>query len=465
VGDGKTYASPAAVPWANLAACDQVLIYYRSTPYKNIIYTYARGAPNKYITIRGVPGPNGERPIFDGNGAVEPTMPLNVNGGYARSGLIVIGFRTGNNTKPGYLHITGLTFRNVRPGYSNVTNTGASEAWVDFSPAIFAAPADRLAVTNCEFGNDALGVFVNSGGDEMVQSRGIFIANNYFHDNGVSGSYWVHNAYTEAIGTVYEYNYFGPLVAGAGGDGVKDRSAGIILRYNHFASGNYMISLRDPESNETWESAATDTRGDLLTKHAFVYGNSFLYGNANDVVVGHGDGSYGHPPDNRFGNLFFYSNQVISTVNWDGITSHAATLFQLLNTLKPTTVRAYNNLFYATSATVGGTPSPWALFTWQGPADFQGNWINNFINHASSAVDGNTSVGTAFDGSGLNGMSKQSGNPGFTNQAAGDYTLLKTSPFFGLNATLPTEVTVRGLIPAPTAQPVVLPFSGPAYGN
>jgi hypothetical protein len=62
-------------------------------------------------------------------------------------------------------------------------------------------------------------------------------------------------------------------------------------------------------------------------------------------------------------------------------------------------------------------------------------------------------------------MSKQSGNPGFTNQAAGDYTLLKTSPFFGLNATLPTEVTVRGLIPAPTAQPVVLPFSGPAYGN
>jgi len=463
VGDGQLALT--AVPWSSLVACDQVLINYRSTPYKSIIYFSARGAANKFITIRGVPGPNGERPILDGDGAVEPTLSLNPNGGYARSGLIVLGFRPGNNTKPGYLHITGLTFRNARPGYNIVTSSGGSAAWPAFSPGIFAAPADQMAITRCEFANNGLGLFVNSGGGETTQSRGLLIANNYFHDNGVSGNFSVHHAYTEAIGTIYEYNYFGPLVSGSGGDGVKDRSAGIILRYNHFAGGQYMISLRDPESNESYESAAADIQGDLLVNHAFIYGNRFLFGANSGVVVGHGDGSYGNRPDNRFGNLFFYNNQVVSSHNWDGLNNHAATLFQLLNTLQPTTVHAYNNLFYAGPATTGGLASPLALFTFQGPADFKSNWINSFINRSLDSANGSVAVGTAFDGSGLNGLAAQATSPGFTNAAGGDYTLLNSSPFFSLNATLPTEVTVRGLAPLANTQPVASPFAGPTYGN
>lgn len=455
VGDGQAYAELGAVPWGSLVACDQVLIHYRSTPYRSIVYLPVRGAANRFITIRGVLGPNGERPIIDGDGAVDPASSgLNPNGGYTRGGLFVMGLAAGNNRKSGYLHITGLAFRNARPNY-NISAGGSSVAWGTFTSAIYAAPVEQMAVTNCEFSNNSMGIFVNSTNGESAQSRGLLIANNYFHDNGISGNFSVHHSYTEAIGSVYEYNYFGPMVSGSGGDGVKERSAGVIFRYNHFAGGTYMISLRDPESNEEYESAATDTQGDLLIKHAFVYKNRFVSGPATSVVVGHGDGTFGRGAGNRFGNLFFYGNEVVSRHDWDGLTNHAAPLFQLLNTDTVTTVRAYNNLFYATSATTGGTPSPLALFAGQGLADFQSNWINNFINNS----------GSGFNGTGLNGLVNQATSPGITNLTGGDYTLLSTSPYFSLNATLPTEVTVRGLAPQGSTMPVATPFTGPSYGS
>src|SRR5690606_25754980 len=110
---------------------------------------------------------------------------------------------------------------------------------------------------------------------EAGQSRWLQISRNYFHGNGVSGDASMHNAYTEAIGTVYEYNYFGQPVNGTAGDNIKDRSAGIVVRYNYLEGGTYAISLRDPESNGAHEHAAVDSLGDKLTKHAFVYGNLF----------------------------------------------------------------------------------------------------------------------------------------------------------------------------------------------
>ena len=69
VGPGKTYANIGDVPLESLTAGDTVLIYYRATPYQEKFVIAAVGTPSAPVTIRGVLGPNGERPILDGNGA------------------------------------------------------------------------------------------------------------------------------------------------------------------------------------------------------------------------------------------------------------------------------------------------------------------------------------------------------------------------------------------------------------
>ncbi len=57
------------MPWESLTAGDTVLIYYRATPYKEKCVICRVGTPAAPITVRGVLGPNGERPVIDGNGA------------------------------------------------------------------------------------------------------------------------------------------------------------------------------------------------------------------------------------------------------------------------------------------------------------------------------------------------------------------------------------------------------------
>ena len=248
-------------------------------------------------------------------------------------------------------------------------------------------------------------MFANSGGGVYMQNYGLTIAYNYFHGNGVSGKASEHNAYTEGIGTIYEYNYFGAPVTGTGGDNIKERSAGVIFRYNYIEDGVNLISLRDPESNADYEAAAVDAQGEIMASKAFVYSNIFVARNPTiyseaPIIVAHGDGPYGTGKQVRYGSLYFYSNRVISTL--DKSTQLAATpLFDFLNTRATTTVVARNNLFYAANKTTNGTAAPFALYYWQGLADWSANWINKFQNVYASAADGGLAAGTKFDGSGL----------------------------------------------------------------
>ena len=293
------------MPWQNLVACDQVLINYRTQPYNDILMIGARGASNKWIVIRGVPGPNGERPVFDGNNAVSPTdkgINQYVDGG----GMFIISKPTGgtfnypSGYKPGYLHITGFKFQNVRPPAQFTPAAGGTpRAWDPFVAAIFAVPFENLSITDNEFTANSLGLFVNSSNDALSQSYFLTVARNYFHDNGIANQARYHNAYTEAVGTIYEYNYFGPPVVGTAGDNIKERSAGLVMRYNYVEDGVNLLSIRDPESNWQYEAAHVDAFGERLVVKAFIYSNILVaktptvYGEAS-IIVGHGDGTVLH---------------------------------------------------------------------------------------------------------------------------------------------------------------------------
>lgn len=477
VGPGKTYAEPDDVPWLTLLPGDVVKIYHRPAPYKRIIFVGVRGAWDKWITIEGVPGANGERPVFDGDGAVlrtDAATHMGYNTQYlTNTAMFVIAKPQGvgvvSGYKPGYLHITGIEFRNCKEGYNFTSYTGTQTAWVDFVAGIYAVPVEHLAITNCKFENNSLGVFINSLNQEASQSRWMLLRNNYFKGNGLTGEAHVHNAYTEGVGIIYEYNYFDSPVTGTAGDNIKERSAGNIFRYNFIRNGTNLISLRDPQSNGAHEDSQLDTSGKKLSHLSFIYGNIFMvdlghfYG-MQDIVVAHGDGSFGDGAQYRRGDVYFYRNRVICNMDYTAYNAESIPIFCPINTVSPTTFHAYNNLFYGKGKTQGSNPPSWAIFGYQGVADFKQNWISSFINAAWSASNGGLAVGTLYNGSGLNGLTSSASDPGFTAFAAGDFSFTAGSPWNSLAETYPADVITRGL--TPVAEPVYYPFNQrPAPSN
>jgi hypothetical protein len=464
VGPGKPLPTPGLVPWQTLGPCDQVLIYPRPIPYSDVIFIGARGEKDRVITIRGVPGPNGERPIFDGRGALIPSytglMPI-----YNGMGMVVIGrpLSAPYGYKPAHIHIDGLSFRNVRPPATLIGADGSKSTWSKFVSAVYVNPAENLSITRCEFFDNSQGLFVNSLNDEAGQSRNLLVSGNHFRGNGVVGDASLHNAYTETIGAIYEYNYFGPPVAGTAGDNIKERSAGVVFRYNYIEGGVHSISLRDPQSNGAFEAAARDTQGELLTQNAFVYGNLFMMRAGDEqewgMLIGHGDGlAYGDGKQWRQGKLQFYGNTVIAQYNWKRYKHEMAVLFQLINERSPVTVQAVNNVFYTLARSKGQQPVPFVLFLYQGKADFAGNWTNKFLPTPPGAKrSGGLFVGDIFNSEGLGGL-RESAAPAtlFVDPALDDWRPGPGWPRSVLTAPWPAEAVQRGLVP--NDEPVRKPF-------
>lgn len=102
-------------------------------------------------------------------------------------------------------------------------------------------------------------------------TQDILIEKNYIYDNDIIGSNYEHNTYTAAIGITYQYNHMGRLREGAGGNNLKNRSAGLTVRYNWIEDGNRQLGLVDAEdSTHLVNHPSYDT--------AHVYGNVLLEG-------------------------------------------------------------------------------------------------------------------------------------------------------------------------------------------
>lgn len=486
VGPDQPYANPRDVPWLDLLPCDEVLIHYRPQPYTDMVFVASRGAPRKWITIRGVPGPRGERPVFSGVHAVMPAA-TGANRWTQSAALLTVArpdpgvAPVGAYYKPGFLHITGLTFRGARAPAPITDIQGKPAVWGEFAAGISATGVEHLAVTDCEFDSNGLGLFVNSTNGETMQSRDLLVAHNYFHDNGVVNQASQHNAYTEAIGTVYEYNYFGAPIRGMGGDNIKERSAGIVFRYNYVQDGTFLLGLQDPDSNKELESVEEDAWGEKLVASAFVYGNTFVvtrptvYDNAPPAIVQHGNGGVVADWNKqiREGTLYFYGNQVISKLDpawgWtsEGKVPYALTLFLMSNTRSPTLVDARNNLFYGARADTSCSwwkhceAMPFALFGLQGRAHWEQNWITAYRYSAARKPDGAYNMGEPFKGDGLGGLraEKAGADPGFVDFKAGNYAARPGAPMTRLKAPMPPAVRLRKL--ESTSASVLRPFGAP----
>jgi hypothetical protein len=427
VGPGKPLTSIGQVPWATLQPGDLVLIYWRATPYKEKWVICRQGTAALPITVRGVADPStGALPVIDGNGA---TTVSGVNYWSETRGVVKIG---GANTPPDlmpqYITLENLDLRSARPPYSFTDDVGAVTAYPNNAASLYVEKGENITIRNCWFHDSGNGLFVASS--DAAVSRNILVEGNYIWDNGNNGSIYEHNSYTAAIGITFQYNRYGPLRTGAGGNGLKDRSAGQVVRYNWLEGGNRQLDLVDGEDSSI-------IRNDPSYRQTHVYGNVLIEnaGDGNRQMVHYG-GDSSRTRNYRKGTLFFYNNTMIS------YRTDRTTLFRLSTNNE--TCDARNNVFYATAA--GNTVS---LLDVSGVLNLSRNlikpgWVTSFGQFKGTVNNDGTMVQTA--------------SPGFLNEASQDFHLASGSACINaggnLNpAVLPTHNVVRQYIKHLSSEP------------
>src|SRR5262245_36421061 len=159
VGPGKPLANVGDVPWESLNAGDTVQIYYRATPYKEKFVLSRVGTAAQPITVQGVLGPNGERPILDGAGATtRSTLDY-----YSRTrGVIKIGgstvpFADGTSVMPKWLVIENLDIRNANPNNTFTAPNGATETYTDAASSIYLEFGENITIRNCDLHDNGNG--------------------------------------------------------------------------------------------------------------------------------------------------------------------------------------------------------------------------------------------------------------------------------------------------------------------
>jgi hypothetical protein len=312
----------AGVPWLNLGPGDQVRIHWKATPYCFKLGIRGRGTKALPIRITGVPGGTGgiELPVLSGENAVTNAQ---FNGFFDtqwdESMALIMIKQAGAPSKPGYIIIENLKIIKTKLASAYTAMDGSIHHFGDgqdsgsgpddFTSAIMANPVEHLIVRGCEITDNSLGIFIMSKGDEATTSRDILVEYNNIYGNGVVNDSHEHNIYTEAVDTVFQFNYFGRLRDNSEGSTLKDRSAGTVIRYNWFESSaraidiveaedGYPILSLDPEYNTTY------IYGNVIVDNVAqpIYSNSMIhYGYDNE------------PEKARMGPHYFYNNTVAIT--------------------------------------------------------------------------------------------------------------------------------------------------------
>ncbi|MBU0993269.1 MAG: polysaccharide-degrading enzyme [Proteobacteria bacterium] len=386
VGPGYEYEDPSEIPWEDLLPATLVRIHFRTEPYraKWVITTHAsEDAP---LVVTGV-AENGNLPVISGENAITRQELYYLN--EVRS-VVKIGNYTGDsdNERPAHVIVENLDIRSGRPDYSFTDRYGESQTYSQNAAAVHIEEGDQITIKNCILHDSGNGLFTSH------LTTDILIRSNYIYDNGIEGRYYEHNTYTESFGITYEFNHFGPLRTGCGGNNLKDRSAGTIIRYNWIEGGNRQLDLVETD----YESFSSDASYD----RTFVYGNILFEsgddGNSQMIHYG-GDGS--NQDMYRRGVLYLYHNTIVSERTGN------TTLIRL--STDDVTADIRNNIVY-TSASAGHL----ALTNGQGILYLTSNWITEGYRNSfeSTSADIKTSINN------ITGT-----RPGFTDANTGDFTL------------------------------------------
>ena len=403
VGPGQPLSAISDVPWATLQAGDRVFIHWRASPYQEKWVINRQGTTAQPIEVIGVNGPLGQQPVIDGNGAV---TVAGVNFWNEQRGVIKIG---GSNTPPDglptYITIDNLEIISGRPPYQFTDDNGQTQTYAENAASIYVEKGANLIIRNCTIRDSGNGIFIGAfSGD----SENILIEYNYIYDNGIVGSVFHHNTYTEAIDMTFQYNRYGPLRAGALGNNLKDRSAGLVVRYNWIESGNRQLDLVESSS-----SALINHPG-YNTTH--VYGNILIEPDgAGNSQISHYGGDNGTTSNYRKGTLYFYNNTVVSTRTGNTTLARLST--------NDESAEVFNNTIFTTA-----TGDKFAMIDGNGTFNMDNNWLKpGWVDCHCSPNGTVNNLGNNITGA----------DPAFVDLNLQNFALQDTSPLINQGASIP----------------------------
>jgi len=402
VGPGKGYANIGDLPWESMKAGDQVLIHWRQEPYREKWVIAVQGTEQQPFTVRGVAGESGQLPVIDGRDA---TTRSQINFWNEERGVIKVG---GANTpavdEPSWIVLENLDIRSGRTPYQFTGRSGLTN-YTKNAASVFMETGQNVTVRNCILHDSGNGLFISAA------SRNVLIEGCWIYDNGIESSIYEHNTYTAAIGIIYQFNYLGPLRANCLGNNLKDRSAGLVVRYNWIESGNRQLDLVDAEDSMELVNHPS-------YRKTFVYGNILIEpdGAGNSQIVHYG-GDSGDESIYRKGTLSFYNNTVVSTRTGN------TTLLRLSS--NDETCDCRNNIVYTTAA-----GSRLALLDSSGVLHAKNNWLKSGWVGSHSDL-----TGTIYD----DGGNITGDGPGFVEGSLQDYHLSSGSPCVNAGTSLPGD--------------------------
>jgi len=400
VGPSQKLADIGSVPWEKLVAGDVVRIHWREKPYHEKWVLSCRGTEEKPVTVSGVAGPKGQLPVIDGENA--STRPQLDYWGQERGVVKIGGSNSSAVAEPGYIVLENLDICGARsPGTFEGTR-GVTPYRKD-AASVSVEIVDHLVLRNLVLHGSGNGLLVSAS------SKNVRVERCHLYDNGNPGSITEHNAYTECDGIVFEGNHFGPLREGCSGNNLKDRSAGLVVRYNWIEGGNRQLDLVDATGNPALNASPA-------YRQSHVYGNVLIEreGDGNNQFVHYG-GDSGQTAGYRKGVLYFYHNTVISTC------THAVALFRLSS--EEETVECHGNILHMTQ---GGKKL--SLMSRQGVLRLGKNWLTQ--GWVPSVDDFTGKIETLA-------LSLQGKDPGFVSLKNQDFSLAPASPCLGAAAELP----------------------------
>ena len=406
----------------------------------------ASGTASNPITITGVPGPNGEPAVIDGENATQsPSIAYHATPILYRFGVVQVGPSRGTRSGilPSYITIENLTIQNGYRDNSFTAYNGQQVHYDNFCAGLYVEGAKHLIIRNCILKDNGLGLFINSKNGSTGISEDIMVDGNSIYNNGVSGDYHEHNIYTEAIGITFQNNYIGDVRQGSGGCALKDRSAGTVIRYNWIGAGGHSIDLVETQGGE----GAIDK--DPSYKATYVYGNVIFNAgpHAAAFIVHYGGDQWSYRTYRR-GTLYFYDNTVVNIGNQTGPRSRWYTcMFKLPDNVEASgqavqeTVDCRNNIFYTASEMPGAQSTDLELLSSDGTASINlgANWVSRQFQAFHQPYNVKF-IGTITGRENLIVGKVGTNDPGFVNFEKGDLHLTATSQCIDRGGPMPAAV-------------------------
>ncbi len=426
VGPGQTHATPSDVNWNALQAGDTVRIHWRAQPYRDKVMISSVGTEAQPIRVCGVRGPQGQRPVLDGQDATtRPDLDFPFDGHQPR-GLIIVGnphsdyFQT-----PAHVIIEGLELRNAHRDHTYTDKAGVVQQYAWNASCIFAPRSHDMTLRDLDVHHCGNGLFLGHGSGPNRTER-LRIVGNHIHHNGVAGRDREHNAYLEGIESLVEFNHFGPTVGN--GSGLKDRGS-TTIRYNFVAGGAHLLDIVDAQ--ETPENAS-DPALVAAFRTTHVYGNVFVQRRSAGGMFHYG-GDSGVFDKYRKGVLQFYNNTVV-VQNCCFDPFNEQDVFELSTDAER--LEASNNIFWSTHPVAPLSP---IIFIGSRNSQTPGvaNFVNNLIPPDWHALDPTPYSGTVITAviTGLD--ASYVGDPGFADPGADDYRVSVRSLAWRAGAWLP----------------------------